>query len=196
MAPPYPESASTVQPRASTGTNSLPTVTGSKRRWTCKHVHKHNTYTYDMRTSHKMNSESSRRHYTISGTRKLFYLPSAHTLAHRLTLLALHFHSSLSYTHLLSSSWLTFFTARLIGLVILLTHLCLLSLRSQLKELAVAIWATDVRAPGTKLHLDERSPLKCVGVAPKYDRNSVLVWACVSCVLSADVTETVGFQLK
>lgn len=58
------------------------------------------------------------------------------------------------------------FITHLISLIMLLTHLCLLSLRSQLKELAVAVWATNVKAAGTGLHLDQSSPLKSAATVP------------------------------
>lgn len=57
-APPYPECASTVQPQASTGTNSLHSVTGNKRWWTLTHIHGHKRYAIDMQDSHKMSSKS------------------------------------------------------------------------------------------------------------------------------------------
>lgn len=51
-APPYPECASTVQPQASTGTNSLHSVTGNKRWWTLTHIHGHKRYAIDMQGTH------------------------------------------------------------------------------------------------------------------------------------------------
>lgn len=149
-APPHPESLSTVQPRASTGTNSLQTVTSWKDGG---HTRTHTGRTDTQFTCRRVTRRAPHHLWkcdTISCAHKLFFPPTP----------------SLCYTHLLSPVIMTHLLQHVLSISLWYLHiLCLPSLRSQLKELAVAVWVTDVKAPGAlMMHLHQSIPLKSATV--------------------------------